>query len=468
MEMKSAHTVRPCYEHPSFSGLIGVAREDITPPVGIYARNWGASAHDAAEGIHKPLTTTVLTLQSRQHDAPLVLVGLDLGWWRRNSDEFILRGALLKELKLDESRVIMNLSHTHSGPVLCPADAEKPGGHLIAPYLERVRGILVSAVRKALENRQPATLAFATGPCDLATNRDLPDKEKPRVVVGYNPEASADTTLLVGRVTAHHGPILATLVNYACHPVTLAWQNKLISPDYVGAMREVIEPATNGAPCLFLQGASGELAPREQYTGDTAIADAHGRKLGYAALSTLNGMLPANMCLEFSGVVESGAPLATYRRSEIYSGFLVRAKHTTVDLPLKELPSVQELETALAACTDRVMAERLRRKRAVRSQVGDGSSTPAGVWVWRAGDTYFVAQQNEAYSLLQIELRRRFPGKAIVVMNLCNGTIGYLPRQELFSNDMYTVWSTPFEKGCLERVLEASSAAVAELAGNEQ
>src|SRR5690242_19336122 len=149
--------------HPSFSGLIGVARADITPPVGIYSRNWGAATHDVAEGIHKPLTATVLTLQSGQDDAPLVLIGVDLGWWRRSSDEFTLRGAILKEFKLDDSRVIINLSHTHSGPVLSPAETDKPGGRLIAPYLERLRETLVATVRKALSSRQPATLAFTTG-----------------------------------------------------------------------------------------------------------------------------------------------------------------------------------------------------------------------------------------------------------------------------------------------------------------
>ena len=30
--------------------LLTVAREDITPPIGIYARNWGAAKHDVAEG----------------------------------------------------------------------------------------------------------------------------------------------------------------------------------------------------------------------------------------------------------------------------------------------------------------------------------------------------------------------------------------------------------------------------------
>ncbi|MEQ9066645.1 MAG: hypothetical protein RLO18_07980 [Gimesia chilikensis] len=33
-----------------FRGRIGVATVDITPPVGIYARNWGAAKHDVRPG----------------------------------------------------------------------------------------------------------------------------------------------------------------------------------------------------------------------------------------------------------------------------------------------------------------------------------------------------------------------------------------------------------------------------------
>ena len=46
---------------PSFRGLIGVARADITPPAGIYARNWAAAEHDVAAGVHLPLTLTCFT-----------------------------------------------------------------------------------------------------------------------------------------------------------------------------------------------------------------------------------------------------------------------------------------------------------------------------------------------------------------------------------------------------------------------
>ena len=77
-------------------------------------------------------------------------------------------------------------------------------------------------------------------------------------------------------------------------------------------MREVVEEHTGGAPCLFLQGASGELGPAHQYVGDPAVADQHGRRLGFSALSALEGMLPPGQALRYDGVVESGAPLAVW------------------------------------------------------------------------------------------------------------------------------------------------------------
>jgi hypothetical protein len=103
-------------------------------------------------------------------------------------------------------------------------------------------------------------------------------------VCGLNPDGPTDDTLLVSKIMAESGKLIGTLVNYACHPTTLAWQNTLISPDYIGALRETVEAECH-APCLFLQGASGDLGPREGYVGDTAVADRNGRQLGFAALA---------------------------------------------------------------------------------------------------------------------------------------------------------------------------------------
>ena len=148
-------------------------------------------------------------------------------------------------------------------------------------------------------------------PCALATNRDLWDAEADRFACGYNPGKPADDTLLVARATDDAGEVRATIFNYACHPTTLAWENRLLSPDYVGAAREVLEGAYR-APALFLQGASADLAPRDDYVGDTAVADRNGRQLGYAAAAAIEGLPPPGSRLVYTGIVPSGANLGTW------------------------------------------------------------------------------------------------------------------------------------------------------------
>jgi hypothetical protein len=451
----------PPYEPAEFAGKVGLAREDITPPVGIYARNWGAAAHERAEGIHRPLTATALALSDG--GAPLVLIALDLGWWRRREDEGHVRGAVLRALSLDPARLMVNMSHTHAGPATCREDVDKPGGELIAPYLDQVRDAAVRAARRAVDGLAPGTLSWGLGRCDLAVNRDLEDPAKERRVTGYNPFATADDAVLVGRVCDLSGKILGVLVNYACHPTTLAWENKLISPDYPGAMRELIEERNPGALALYLHGPSGDVAPRRQYTGELEVADRNGRQLGYAVLSALEGMLAPRTRLEYAGVVESGAPCAVWTSSPRTPSGVRGARKVDVELPLKPAPSAAELEVALKACEDRVQAERLRRKLRVRRTVGEGATARMPLWVWRIGEGFLVGQPNEAYTRLQAELRAAFPGRAVSALNLVNGSVGYLPPAELYDLDLYQVWQTPFGRGSLERVIAAADEALRSL-----
>ncbi|GAB3924919.1 neutral/alkaline non-lysosomal ceramidase N-terminal domain-containing protein [Larkinella terrae] len=445
----------PDYKQSSFTGLIGVAQEDITPPVGIYARNWGAATHEAAEGIHRPLVLTCATFQTTSEEKPLVLIGADLGWWRSSDDERFLRNGILEAVSLDASRLLFCLSHTHAGPSLSRDDATKTGGHLVEAYLRLVQQRAIQAIQTALAKTEPATLTWNYGKCSLASNRDLPDVDKDRFVCGWNPEKKADDTLLVGQIVNREGKTMGTLVNYACHPTTLAWQNRLISPDYIGAMREVVETATN-APTLFLLGACGELAPREQYVGDVSIPDAYGRQLGYAVLSTLETILPPKKQLSFSGVVESGAPLAIWKKADYEPSVALSVELIEVELPLKPLPSLAEIEAQWAACTDNVLKERLWRKRGIRKTVGDGNTTKMPLWVWRIGDAILVGQPNEAYSEFQQILREQLAPNAVAVMNIVNGSTGYLPPKDLYNTDIYPVWQSPFEKGSLELLTETA------------
>ncbi len=445
----------------AYAGLIGIARHDITPPEGIYARMWGASTHDFAEGVHRPLTTTVLALRTTLDEPLRLLVGIDLallGDLGVLDDSERILAPVRDALGLTDGQLLVNCSHTHSAPWAATSRSHMPGGELIGPYLDQMGRALREAGLEAAANLAPATLTWATGRCDLARNRDLPDPEpgSDRAICGYNPLAPADDTLVVGRVTRDDdGSVMATIVNYACHPTTLAWDNKLISPDYIGAMRELVEQHTGGAVCLFLHGASGELGPAHQYVGDPAVADQHGRRLGFSALAALEGMLPPGQALGYDGVAESGAPLAVWLPTPFAPSRVLSGDAISVPLPLKPMPTVAELEAQRAATDDRPVSERLFRKIQIVSSLSGGDHQPFPAWVWRLGDSLVVAHPNEAYSCFQEDLRSAFPDCTVVVMNTTGATeMGYLYPPELDGRNIYQVWQTPFAADALPTLTE--------------
>lgn len=444
------------WRHPAFAGEIGIARRDITPPQGIYARNWGASIHDVAGSLHRPLLATSVALRSAA-GSRAVLVALDLGWWSSAQDEAALRHALAERLGIGEDALVVNLSHTHSGPAISSALRDRPGGELIAPYLGDVLEAAAQSAREALDGARPAVLEFTTGRCDLARNRDLSGPNG--ALCGFNPGGQADDAVLVGRISTAGGEQIGTVVNYACHPTSLGPANRAISPDYVGAMRETVEQAT-AAPCVFLQGCSGELGPLLQYSEDPAVADRNGRALGHCVLGALELMLAPSTELRYRGALQSGAALGLWGLEEVQPPEALRTTRAEVLLELKAtLRPSRAIAADLETCTDRVLAERLRREAAVRSVVGEGTQAAMPIWVWRAGRVFVVGVPAEAYSQLQVTLRQAFPEDAVVVMNLANGGfIGYLPDAEAYGRpEAYQVVQTPAAEGSLERTVAACS-----------
>lgn len=431
-----------------------MARENISPEPGIYARNWGAAKHDAAEGVHRRLFVTALTIQEPGGGEPLVLIDADLGWWRGLELERRFRQQLLDRLGLMEDRFLFCLTHTHAAaPLIEKIDPKWQGGDLLGPFLQLVLDSTADAIEQALESATLSTIEWETGRCALAQKRDLPMDG--RRVCGFdpNPGEPPDDTLLVGRVSNEEGEVTAVIANYACHPTTLAWENRLISSDYIGMMRRVVQAAEPNALALFLQGASGELAPRHQYTGDVEVADRNGRQLGHAILATLNSMEPPGQQLRFDGVVESGAPLAVWRNGDAEFSSKLSAKIVQVELPLKGWPTADDLEQQCEAEPDRALRERLRRRAAIRRSVGDGETFTLPVWIWEIGDAILIGQMCEAYSSIQSELREALGrGRPLIFMNLANGSLGYMPPDELYDEDVYQVWQTPFERGSLERL----------------
>jgi Neutral/alkaline non-lysosomal ceramidase, N-terminal len=445
----------------------GVATRDVTPPVGIYARSWGAATHEIAHGVHRPFAATAAVLAPLAGDEPtLALVAVDLGWFQYLPDAHALRATILRDTGLDETALLLNMSHTHSGANVNSQLADKPGVELIQPYIEDLTGQIREAILEARDALTPAWVTYGTGRCALATNRDLWDDEAQRFAAGYNPDGPADDTLVVAKVTGEGGEPRATLFNYACHPTTLAWENRLLSPDYIGAAREVLERAF-GVPALFLQGASGELAPRDDYVGDTAVADRNGRQLGYAAAAALESLPPPGTRFVYTGIVASGANLGTWEYQPCDAGQLraseqLAARVSNVELRRKE--DIGVVEALSGATPDSVQEqEKALRRRFLSEALGDDPVYTMPIWAWRLGGALLVAVPNEPYSVFQVELRQRFAGTPVLVLGVTNSTLGYLPPQETYGTGLYQEQQSPFAPGCLEQTIEVATRSLDEL-----
>lgn len=460
----------------------GIGSVDVTPPVGIYHRMWGAARHDRATGVHRPLYGDVLFFAPLHDDAgawaqvQLDFVGLDA------ADHAAVAETVAAVLGLAPTQVVVSFSHSHAACYFSPDRVHLPGGELIMPYLAEMRAKLADAAATARANLAECYLTYATGRCTLAANRDYFDDARGIYACGYNPGAPADDTLLVVRAASPSGELRGLIVNYACHPTTLAWDNTLISPDYIGALRAEVEAAT-GAPCVFIQGASGDLGPRHGFVGDTAVADANGRQVAYAALATLAAMDPPAHDFTYIGPVVSGATLGAWlptpftpeRHAAVtpFGGGVF-----SVDLPQKPRPDAAQLEQemneflerqaeadragdALAARDYGARAERARRWLGRLQHIPAGPTYPFAFSVRRMGDAFWVSVGGEPYNLLQRELRRRFPTHPIVVTELASDiSVAYLLPHDRYGVGLYQEEPSILAAGCLEQLIEAVSARI--------
>jgi hypothetical protein len=474
-------------EAPTSRIRLGLARTDITPPVGIYHVQWGAAKHERAAGVHRPLLGDVLAFAPIDGTGyPRLRVTLDLGYLVQ-TQHVDLQQKLSRATGVPAENIIITYVHTHASGAFAPARFSLPGGDLIPPYLQHMAANLEAACRQALAKMQEVTITYATGHCALAADRDYWDDADQCAACGFNPDAPADDTIVVGRVSDAAQHMIGTIVNYACHPTSLAHLNTLISPDFVGAARATVETVT-GAQCIYLQGACGDLGPRDGYSGDPAVADRNGRQAGYAALSALESMGPAGTDFKFDGVVISGATLGMWvhaaesdeRRAHVsrFGGGTYR-----VDVPLKKLPERPALISEIAqwesgqrdaaAQGDQIAArdfgaraERAKRWLTRLEQLPEGPTYPLSYSVFLMGDAVWVASGGEPFNLLQRELRRRFPDLTVLVSPLAGDyPASYILPIDRFGLGLYQEQPSSMAPGNLELLIDTVSRRIAELLG---
>ncbi|MBC7464102.1 MAG: hypothetical protein H7227_07575 [Actinobacteria bacterium] len=432
---------------------MGIAQADITPPVGISANPWGKSTTALSTGIHRPLVAVAACIRATRD---LFIVTLDLGWIGcYECDVVNFRGRVARELEISIDDLLVNLSQTHKGPPFCIHEALREGRELVPDWIEIVITSVINICRLARESVELTDITWQYGKCDLGTVREL--SIDGIEYVGYNPGLSPDDVLVVGRATIESGRTVATFVNYGCHPTSVGWESSLVSPDYVGRAREIIENET-GAPMIFLLGACGNVAPRLQYSGDVTIADRNGEMLGYAVMATIANMMPPASDLAFEQTIISGALLARWIPQAIVPNSCVNTTKIFAVLKHKKLHTREEMESAWAPVTAsaefldfRIFKQFEMRKDYVR----EGGVVHHPIWIWQLGDAIFIAHCGEAYLEMARELRFRNPERMILWLDMTNGPgYMYVPTAAAYDRDSYQSQQSLLARGSFEEMLE--------------
>jgi hypothetical protein len=285
--------------------VAGTARTDITPPDGIAHAGWGAQTHQRAEGVDMPLYCTALYVSDEAGSVELAIIDIDTGTISVKQD-LQLRDVVATATGIPGENLRIAYTHTHSGPVTGVSWIVE-GAELIEPWLDSIPEKAAAAVREAKNNAKTARVTTAAGQCEINVNRRPKTADGTRYT-GRDWDGFVDHEVLVTGFDDDDGAPIATIVNYACHPTIMAQDNRLITPDYPGMTRKVVEDNIGGL-CLFLQGAAGNVGPIDGFTGDLSVYRKAGLRLGLEASRVRLGMDPVPRIERLMKIEPSGADL---------------------------------------------------------------------------------------------------------------------------------------------------------------
>jgi hypothetical protein len=251
-------------------------------------------------------------------------------------------------------------------------------------------------------------------------------------------------------------------VNFACHPTIMDPPNRLLTPDYPGAMKRAVESAVGGR-CLFLQGAAGDQGPVQGFQADPRI---------YRALGTALGMEAARVALELRNVpssnnlrevLPSGAPLGIYEpefRSESAVPLCVVEKEISVavreGLPqpvvaaenLKawkaKLKSARVRGDTEAAREATYMARRADLQLRMAEDFGGKTNTGVRTHFITFGDMALVGCNIEPFCEIGMNIKKNSPFPTTFVSGYTNGRLAYMATGDEWPKGGYEVENSPF------------------------
>lgn len=385
----------------------GVAEEVMTPKEPLWMAGY-ANRDRPSEGTLVDIWTKVLALEDAEGKQS-VLITMELrGIPKAFSDN--IRDQLKAKYGLSRAQIILNVSHTHSGPVLSgplvdiypvhPEQREK-----IEKYTVELGNKIIRLVGKALNSMEPVQLYSGNGLTRFQVNRRNNNESEISSATDLN--GPNDYAVPVIKAVNRSGKIKAIAFGYACHNTVLngyKW-----SGDYSGYAQIELEKEYPGAMAMFFQGCGGDQNPLPRHTEQLA------RQYGMTLAASVQSVI--------GGEMKQLAP----RLSTAYKEF---------ELPLSTPPSKAELVKMVNEYKDypKRWAARLL------SQVERGeplmTSYPYPLQIWRLGDQTLMTMGGEVVVEYAIQLKRIF-GKDIFVLGYSNDRMGYIPSELILKEGGY-------------------------------
>ena len=403
--VRAANTEKPTLRWKAGAGVV-----DITPEGPVWMAGYGARKKPS-EGVSQKLYAKALALDDG-NGGRLVIVTLDLIGVPRAVREAVERKAR-EQHGLRPEEILLNASHTHSGPAPYPRGVADPAFVGKAEEYGRLLPLkIIEAMTAALQQSAPAALHYTRARAGFAMNRRL--RVGNEIRNSPNPDGPVDHDVPVLRVSGEDGKERAILFGYACHNTVTGFYT--INADYAGYAQAYLEEKRPGVTALFLMGAGGDQNPYPRHASLEQSAQ-HGRTLANAVEAAL------------SVVVQR--PISGPLRSAL----------TMVDLDYGDI-SPSDLERRAQSRN----AEEKRRAEQYLQQLKEGSlpkSYPCPVQVVQFGtDLTLIAIGGETTVEYSLRLKRELAGNTpIWIAGYSNDGFGYLGSRRVILEGGYEGYS---------------------------
>lgn len=284
---------------------VGVCKVDITPPLGIdfigYHRDTGIN------NIEERIYGTIFVFE--KDEMKTVFISIDNIGMLVEDTNFI-REQVASRLHVPFERITVVYTHTHSGPETVGDDP------LVQSYKTLLVNNVVDGAVTANNNLKLCEVGWGVTTGDIGVNRRERTSDG-KAKMGTNIEGVVDKRIGMLAIRDVETKELSGVVIFCtAHPNVVKGDSDVLSADYPGMTRELLEKIVN-CPVIIVQGAAGNV--NAKYRGSRE------------ALNQMAYML--------SGHVLTMLPTVTY--SPIVN---VRTVSSTMQMKLKDIPEIDEIQ----------------------------------------------------------------------------------------------------------------------------